>query len=85
VSANNIPTNLPSVERLVQRAMAAERAQQKEVRITVQEIHELTAELSIITAKLGKTITEIHSMLNEIKNSPTKSSTSSGAFDGGVF
>lgn len=85
MSANNLPTNLPSVERLVQRAMAAERAQQKEVRITVQEIHELTAELAIVTSKLGRTITEIHTMLGEIKNSPSKSSGSSGSFDGGVF
>jgi len=85
MSANNLPTNLPSVERLVQRAMAAERAQQKEVRITIQEIHELTAELAIVTSKLGKTIADIHAMLGEIKNSSSKSSGPSGSFDGGVF
>jgi predicted ThiF/HesA family dinucleotide-utilizing enzyme len=83
--ANNIPTNLPSVERLIQRAMAAERSQQKEVRITIQEIHELTAELALVTSKLGKTIAEIHAMLSEIKNSSPKSVSASGSFDGGSF
>jgi hypothetical protein len=83
--ANNIPPKLPSVERLVQRAMAAEKSQQKEVRITVQEIHELTAELAIVTSKLGKTITDIHNMLVEIKNSSSNSGGVSGSFDGGTF
>jgi hypothetical protein len=65
--------------------MAAERAQQKEVRITIQEIHELTAELAIVTSKLGRTITEIHAILGEIRNSSAKSSGPSGSFDGGSF
>jgi len=37
MSQNNLPNNLPSVERLLQRVAVAERSQQKEIRITVQE------------------------------------------------
>lgn len=82
MSANNLPTNLPSVERLVQRLIAAERSQQKEIRITVQEARDLTAELAIMTSKLGKTVQEIHQMLAEIKDSATQIDVK---FDGGGF
>jgi hypothetical protein len=82
VSQNNIPTNLPSVERLVQRLIAAERSQQKEIRITVQEARELTAELAILTSKLGKTISEIHAMMSEMRDSTEKIEVK---FDGGGF
>lgn len=83
--ANNIPNNLPSVERLVQRIVAAERAQQREIRLTVQEARELTAELAIITSKLGKTVAEIHDMLSELKSSDSPKKDSSGFLDGGGF
>jgi hypothetical protein len=82
MSQNNIPANLPSVERLVQRLLAAERSQQKEIRITIQEARELTAELAIMTSKLGKTIAEIHLMMSEMRNSSEKIEVK---FDGGGF
>ena len=82
MSANNLPTNLPSVERLVQRLIAAERSQQKEIRITIQEARDLTNELAIMTSKLGKTVQEIHQMLAEIKDSTTQIDVK---FDGGGF
>lgn len=82
MSANNLPTNLPSVERLVQRLLAAERSQQKEIRISVQEARELTAELAIMTSKLGKTVQEIHQILAEIRESTTNIDVK---FDGGGF
>lgn len=86
MSTNNSTTNLPSVERIMQRVMAAERAQQREIRITVQEARELAAELAVVSAKLGKTISEIHAMLSEIKlNSASNSSPSTASFDGGTF
>jgi hypothetical protein len=72
MSPNNIPTNLPSVERLVQRLTAAERSQQKEIRISVQEARDLTAELAIMTSKMAKTMQEIHAMLAEIRESTTQ-------------
>jgi ABC-type transporter Mla subunit MlaD len=79
---NNIPTNLPSVERLLQRVAAAERSQQKDIRITIQEARELTAELAILTSKLGKTVQEVHQMLSDIKEATTKIDVK---FDGGSF
>jgi hypothetical protein len=72
MSPNNIPTNLPSVEKLVQRLTAAERSQQKEIRISVQEARDLTAELAIMTSKMAKTMQEIHTMLAEIRESTTQ-------------
>jgi ABC-type transporter Mla subunit MlaD len=82
VSQNNIPTNLPSVERLVQRLTAAERGQQKEIRISIQEARELVSELAILTSKLGRTVSEIHEILSEMRNSSEKIEVK---FDGGGF
>ena len=87
MSTNNSTGNLPSVERIMQRVMAAERAQQREIRITVQEARELAAELAVVSAKLGKTVSEIHAMLSEIKLAAASNTTTttSGGFDGGTF
>jgi predicted trehalose synthase len=82
MSQNNIPANLPTVEKLIQRVVAAERSQQKDIRITIQEARDLTAELAIMTSKLGKTVQEIHSMLAEIRENTTKIDVK---FDGGSF
>jgi hypothetical protein len=82
MSQNNLPNSLPSVEKLIQRVAVAERSQQKEIRITVQEAKDLTAELAILTSKLGKTVQEIHAMLGEIRESTTKIDVK---FDGGGF
>jgi methyl-accepting chemotaxis protein len=82
MSANNLPTNLPSVERLLQRVSAAERSQQKDIRISIQEARDLTAELAVMTSKLGRTVQEIHEMLAQIRESTTKIDVK---FDGGGF
>ena len=82
MSQNNLPTNLPSVEKLIQRVAVAEKSQQKDIRISIQEARELTAELAILTAKLGKTVQEIHGMLAEIRESTTNIDVK---FDGGSF
>ena len=82
MSQNNLPTNLPSVEKLIQRVNAAEKAQQKDIRISIQEARDLTGELAVMTSKLGRTVQEIHSMLAEIKESTTKLDVK---FDGGSF
>jgi hypothetical protein len=81
MSQNNI-TTLPSVEKLIARVSAAEKSQQKEIRITIQEARDLTAELSVLTSKLGKTVQEIHAMLAEIRESSNKIDIK---FDGGTF
>ena len=72
MSQNNLPANLPSVERLVQRLSAAEKSQQKEIRISIQEARELTSELAILTSKMARTMAEIHRMLGEIRDSTTQ-------------
>jgi septation ring formation regulator EzrA len=82
MSQNNIPTNLPSVEKLLQRVNSAEKSQQKDIRISIQEARELTSELAILTSKLGRTVQEIHQMLSEIKESTGQIDVK---FDGGSF
>jgi ABC-type transporter Mla subunit MlaD len=82
MSQNNIPNNLPSVERLVQRLAAAERSQQKEIRISIQEARELTSELAILTSKLANTVYEVHQMLGKIAESSQQIEVK---FDGGGF
>jgi len=82
VSTNSVPANLATVEKLLQRIAVAERSQQKEVRITIQEARDLTTELSLLTTRLGSTVAEIHSLLREIKQSTTEVDVK---FDGGSF
>ena len=82
MSQSNIPDRLPSVEKLLQRISAAERSQQKEIRMTIQEARDLTTELAILTGKLGRTVQEIHQMLSQIKESSTNIDVK---FDGGSF
>jgi hypothetical protein len=82
MSQNNTPSTLPTVEKLIQRIAAAERGQQKEIRITIQEARDLTVELAIMTSKLGRTVQEIHAMLAQIKESTTNIDVK---FDGGAF
>lgn len=82
MSTNNLPANLATVDKLLQRIAVAERSQQKEVRITIQEARDLTTELSLLTTKLGTTVAEIHGLLKEIKQSTTQVDVK---FDGGSF
>jgi hypothetical protein len=72
MSQNNQPVTLPTVERLIQRLNAAERSQQKDIRLSIQEARDLTSELAIMTSKMAKTMQEIHSMLNEIRQNTTE-------------
>lgn len=82
MSQNKLPVTLPTVEKLIARTATAERSQQKEIRITIQEARDLTAELAVLTSKLGSTVQEIHQMLSEIRDSTTKIDVK---FDGGTF
>ncbi len=82
MSQNKLPTTLPTIEKIISRTVVAEKSQQKEIRITIQEARDLTAELAILTSKLGLTVQEIHQMLSEIRESTTKIDVK---FDGGTF
>ena len=82
MSANSLPYTLPTIQKLLQRIQVAERSQQKEIRISMQEARDLTTELALMSAKLGKTVSEIHQMLSTIKDSTTQIDVK---FDGGKF
>ena len=82
MSANSLPDTLPTIQKLLQRIQVAERSQQKEIRISLQEARDLTTELALMTSKLGQTISEIHQMLAAIKESTTQIDVK---FDGGQF
>lgn len=82
MSTNNLPITGPAVERLIQRIATAERSQQKDIRLSIQEARELTQELAIMTARMGKTVQEIHKILTEIRDSTTNINVK---FDGGGF
>jgi hypothetical protein len=82
MSQNNIPHNLPSIEKLIQRIMVAEKSQQKEIRITITECRELLGDLSLTTARLSKTVQEINSSLKVIEENTKNINIK---FDGGSF
>jgi ABC-type transporter Mla subunit MlaD len=82
MSPNNLPDTLPTIQKLIQRTQIAERSQQKEIRISLQEARDLTTELALMTSKLGQTISEIHQLLAVIKESTTQIDVK---FDGGQF
>jgi septation ring formation regulator EzrA len=67
MSRNDLPTKLTSVEKIVQRLVSAEKTNQKEIRLTVQEAREIVTDLSVLTSKLGKHIEEIHQKLDKIE------------------
>lgn len=82
MSISNIPSKLPAVERLIQRIVSAEKTQQKEIRISIDEAKDITNELALMTTKLNSTITEIHSLLNNLTKSTEEIDVK---FDGGSF
>lgn len=79
---NNLPNRLGSVEKLAQRLKSAELSQQKEIKLTVQEARELVMDLSLLTAKMGNHIQEIHEMIAKIQ---VNNETIEVKFDGGAF
>lgn len=80
--SSSIPNTLPSIEKLINRISVAEKSQQKEIRITLQEAKDLANDLAVMTAKLSKTVQEIHSMLADIRSATNKIDVK---FDGGGF
>jgi methyl-accepting chemotaxis protein len=72
MSQNNFTGNLPSVEKLIQRIASAEKSQQKEIRISIQEARDLVLELAAMTGKLGTAVLEIRSTLAQIRESTTE-------------
>ena len=82
MSQNNIPTTLATVQKLLQRVTSAEKTQQREIRISIEEARSLVTELALLTTKLGSTVAETHALLKEIQKSTTEVDVK---FDGGSF
>lgn len=82
MSQNEIPVTMPTIQKLIQRISMAERSQQKEIRITIQEARDLTLEMSALTSRLSQTVQEIHTMLSNIQSNAEKIDVK---FDGGSF
>ena len=82
MSQNNIPERLGSVERIIQRVTTAEKTNQKEIRLTLQEAKDLITDLALITGRLGKTIEEIHVKLDKLNTTTQEISVQ---MDGGTF
>jgi septation ring formation regulator EzrA len=73
---------MPSIQRLLQRISSAEKTNQKEIRITIQEARELTTDLALLTSRLGTTVQEVHTMLRKMK---AENEELEVKFDGGDF
>ena len=82
MSTNNVPTTLATVQKLMQRVSSAEKTQQREIRISIEEARALTSELALLTTRLGSTVAEIHKLLKDIQKSTTEVDVK---FDGGSF
>ena len=82
MSQNSVPTSLATVQKLLQRVSSAEKSQQREIRISIEEARALTSELALLTTRLGSTVAEIHTLLKDIQKSTTEVDVK---FDGGSF
>jgi len=82
VSTSDLPTTMPSIQRLLQRISSAEKSNQREIRITIQEARELTTDLALLTSRLGTTVQEVHTMLRKMKQENEELEVK---FDGGDF
>lgn len=82
MSQDNLPQTLPTLQKIIQRIAAAERSQQKEIRISIQEARELSLELSMLTARMSHNIQEIR---EAIKTMADNTQNIDVKFDGGGF
>lgn len=80
---NKLPDRLPSIERFIQRVTTAEKTNQKEVKLTVNEAKELVTDLALITSKLAVNLNEIHSKLDKLTGADPEQITVK--MDGGSF
>lgn len=82
MSQNNFPQTLPALQKIINRIAVAERSQQKEIRITIQEARELTLELSTLTAQMSFNIKEINDAIRKMSEQTQNIDIK---FDGGKF
>ena len=82
MSQNNLPQTLPTLQKLITRISSAERSQQKEIRITIQEARDLSLELAMLTAQMSQNLQEIK---DTIKKMADNTQNIDVKFDGGSF
>lgn len=82
MSQNKLPQTLPTLQKIINRIAVAEKSQQKEIRLTIQEARELSLELSLLTAQMSQNLQEMKDafkkMVDNTQNIDVK-------FDGGSF
>ena len=66
MSQDSSPQHFPALQKIINRIAVAERGQQKEIRISIQEARELTLELSMLTAHMSYNIQEMKDALKKI-------------------
>jgi hypothetical protein len=81
MSLNKLPTTMPSVEKLLQRVAAAEKSQQKDIRLSIQEARELTTEFGkgFFISKIVKEA--VTSLPNEVHGYTTSTAPHNAMFD----
>lgn len=77
-----IPNNLPNIEKLLMRIRSAEKSNAKEIRLTMKEAKEVVDELALVSGRLNKTVLEIHQKLEKLVQN---SQVVDVKFDGGDF
>lgn len=82
MSQSNLPKSLPSLQKIIQRIAVAERSQQKEIRITIQEARELSLELSMLTAQMSQNLEEMKEAIRKMSDNTQNIDVK---FDGGGF
>jgi len=82
MSQGNIPATQPAIEKFIRRVSSADKSNQKEIRMTIQEARDLVQDLALISSNLGKVVAQINNSLSEIQKSSTEVDIK---FDGGGF
>ena len=82
MQTNNLPTSMPSIEKLLARIKNAEKSNQKEIKITLAEARDLAIDLAMMTGKMSATLKSINENLQKIAG---KDSDIEIKFDGGDF
>lgn len=82
MSTNNLPTSAPSLERFIQRVKSAEKSQQRDIRITIQEARDMVSDIALFTTRLNETLNNINKTLSNMQES---TSTVDVKMDGGGF
>lgn len=82
MSQDNLPQTMPALQKIIQRIAVAEKSQQKEIRISIQEARDLSLELAMLTARMNNNIQEIR---ESIKAMAENTQSIDVKFDGGGF